>query len=104
MAKRIPIIGKWYQDAEEDVLFEVVAVDEHTASIEVQYEDGEVGEFDLETWMQMIVLPAKAPEDWRVSYELDDDVAADDDIFIPEHFDDPLDGLEADSFYGLDDF
>jgi Family of unknown function (DUF6763) len=105
MAKQVPVIGEWYQDAVEDLLFEVVAVDEHASTIEVQYEDGEVSEFDIETWMQMIVLPAQAPEDWRVSYELGDADSFDpDSIYVPENFSDPLSDLEGDSWLDTDDF
>ncbi len=105
MAKQIPVIGEWYQDAAEDVLFEVVAVDEDAGTIEVQYEAGEVGEFDFDNWMQLVVLPAEAPEDWRVPYELSDDDGQDpDDVYMPGAFDDPLASIETDSFYGLDDF
>ncbi|MGD9663254.1 MAG: DUF6763 family protein [Porticoccaceae bacterium] len=105
MAKKIPIIGDWYQDAVEDVLFEVVAVDEHSSTIEIQYEDGEVGEFDFDTWMQMIVLPAQAPEDWRTSYELDDEDSLNpDSVYVPENFSDPLAALEADSWLDGDDY
>lgn len=105
MAKKIPVIGEWYQDAVEDVLFEVVAVDERSLTIEIQYEDGEVGEFDYDTWMQMIVLPAEAPEDWRVSYELgDDDSLNPDSAFMPGTYNDPLQTLEAGSWMDVDDY
>jgi hypothetical protein len=105
MAKQIPRVGDWYQDAVEDVLFEVVAMDDHSATIEVQYEDGEVGEFDLDTWLQMVLLPAKAPEDWRVSYELSGDDEADPDaVLIPDNFSDPLAALDDDSWLDMDDY
>ncbi|MCK9503593.1 MAG: hypothetical protein M0Q95_05355 [Porticoccaceae bacterium] len=105
MAKKIPTIGDWYQDAVEDVLFEVVAVDEHSLSIEIQYEDGEVGEFDFDTWTQMIVLPAQAPEDWRSSYELDEeDSLSPDSVYVPNNYSDPLAALESDSWLDSDDY
>lgn len=104
MAKRLPEIGRWYQDAVEDVLFEVVAVDEYAATVEVQYEGGELSEFDLETWKQMILLPAEAPEDWRSSYELSgDDNNESDDIMVPDNFGDPLSSLDDDSWLDRDD-
>jgi len=104
MAKQIPIIGEWYQDAVEDVLFEVVAVDDHSGTIEIQYEDGEVGEFDVETWGQMVLLPAQAPEDWRVSYELSgDDGANPDAVFIPDSAD-PLTSIETDTWLDSDEY
>ena len=104
MAKQMPVIGAWYQDAVEDVLFEVVAVDEQSLTIDVQYEDGEVGEFDVDTWMQMIVLPAQEPEDWRISYELSGDDGQDPDaVMIPDDFSDPFSSLDDDRWPDLDD-
>ena len=105
MASQVPIIGAWYQDAAEDQLFEVVAVDEHAGAIEIQYLDGEVSELDLETWQQMLLLSAKPPEDWRAAYELSrEDSSMADDVFVPENFNDPLADLDSDTIYGLDDF
>jgi hypothetical protein len=49
MASQVPVIGAWYQDATEDQIFEVVAIDEQAALIEIQYVDGEVSELDFET-------------------------------------------------------
>lgn len=104
MASQVPVIGAWYQDATEDQIFEVVAVDEQAALVEIQYLDGEVSELDFETWQQMILLSAKPPEDWRASYELShEDSSMMDDIFIPENLSDPLSDLDSDIIYGLDD-
>lgn len=62
MSKRRPVIGNWYQDAAEDELFEVVAVDDD-GSIAIQYVNGDISEIDLETWAQMVLLPAQPPDD-----------------------------------------
>ena len=103
MAKQYPQIGAWYQDAVEDVLFEVVAVDDSAGTIEIQLLGGEVGELDFETWGQMLVLPAEAPEDWRASYELsNEDSHEPDDIVVPESFQDPLSTLEPDRSFGFE--
>ncbi len=104
MASQVPVIGAWYQDATEDQIFEVVAIDEQAALVEIQYVDGEVSELDFETWQQMLLLSAKPPEDWRASYELsNEDSLMMDDIFIPENLNDPLSDLDSDTIYGLDD-
>lgn len=104
MASQVPVIGAWYQDATEDQIFEVVAVDDDTASVEIQYVDGEVSEFDFETWQQMLLLSAKPPEDWRVSYELsDEDRSITDDVFVPDKCSDPLSDLDFDTTLGVDD-
>lgn len=70
MAKISPELYSWYQDVEEDALFEVVAIDEEEDYIEVQYLNGEIGEFDFDVWHQMIILPAEAPEDWSAPFEV----------------------------------
>ena len=104
MASQVPNIGKWYQDAAEDQVFEVVAVDEHAGTVEIQYLEGEVSEIDFETWQQLVLLPAKAPEDWRASYELSTEDSHDsDEIYIPEMANDPLSFVEPDTTYGIDD-
>ncbi len=105
MARQLPIVGEWYQDAEQDTLFEVVAVDDHSGTIELQYEDGGVGEFDFDSWKQMIVLPAEPPEDWRVPYELGSDDSYDPDaVYVPNNYDDPLSSLDSESWYDNDEY
>jgi hypothetical protein len=105
MASQAPIIGTWYQDATEDQIFEVVAVDEDAGFVEIQYVDGEVSELDFETWQQMLLLSAKPPEDWRASYELsNEDRSATDDIYIPDQWSDPFSDLDSDTIYGIEDY
>lgn len=105
MAKQAPIIGQWYEDAALDRLFEVVAVDEYTGTIELQYEDGELDEIDLDSWTQMVVIAAEQPEDWRSSFELsEEDRHFADDVFIPAITGDPFSAIEPDLFSGWDDF
>lgn len=104
MGSQVPVIGAWYQEATEDQIFEVVAVDEYAGSVEIQYMDGEISELDFETWQQMLLLSAKPPEDWRVSYELShEDSLIVDDIFVPDNWGDPLSDVDSDTIYGLDD-
>ncbi|MFZ5653219.1 MAG: DUF6763 family protein [Pseudomonadota bacterium] len=102
MAKRNPVIGNWYQDAAEDRLFEVVAVDEDTGDIAIQYVDGDISEIDLETWRQMVLLPAEPPDDIR---ELEDlAVEEDDENYREFGWEDPLSELEPDSYPGYDEY
>lgn len=44
-----PEIGSWYRDI-ENCVFEVVALDDSEDTIEVQYANGDVTEFDRESW------------------------------------------------------
>ncbi len=55
-----PVVGQWYQDAEQR-RFEVVALDDD--SIEIQYFDGDVAELDSETWNLLAVTPVAEPGD-----------------------------------------
>ena len=59
-----PRVGSWYNHLDKGDLFQVVALDEDSGTIEVQDFDGGVDEFDLDEWGQMYIEPAAAPEDW----------------------------------------
>lgn len=68
-----PAVGEWYQTLEGEIL-EVVAFDPDEETIEVQFYDGTVEEYDLETWEEMELSRSAPPEDWAGSL----DVTADD--------------------------
>ena len=105
MAKKIPQINDWYQDVQDDALFEVVAVDEDGGFIEIQYVNGEIGEFDFDTWEQMIILNAQAPEDWRAPFEItDDDNSANSGAFTVSNWDDPQANIDNDTGQGADEY
>lgn len=74
MATPGPVIGKWYRLHGEQ-RFEVVAVDEDAGTIEVQYFDGTVEEFDLDDWVVQwkgaVLEAADAPDDWSGSFDMD---------------------------------
>jgi len=70
-----PIVGNWYQHVEKGLDFEVVAVDEETASVEIQYVDGSLDEISLDDWYEIDLEPAEPPEDWTGPL---DDVETDD--------------------------
>ncbi|PLW82538.1 hypothetical protein CWI75_10525 [Kineobactrum sediminis] len=100
-----PIIGAWYKDRDTNTLFEVVAWDPSAETIEAQHLDGEITEYDLETWQQMALQKAEAPEDWRTSYELPREDALDPDTPLhPEQWNSPLTTIEPDSLYGAEDY
>ena len=52
---------------------QVVAVDDDSGTIAIQYIDGDISEIDFETWQQMILLPAEPPDDLRELEYLDDE-------------------------------
>ena len=105
MATQTPTVGAWFQDLVEDQMFEIVAVDEQGGTIEVQYLGGEVSEFDLEGWEQVVLAPAEAPEDAGAGYELSrEDEWNNDQAIVPESWSNPLSSIEPESFTGFDDF
>ncbi len=59
-----PIVGNWYQHVDKGLDFEVVAVDEETTSVEIQYVDGSLDEISLDDWYAIDLEPAEPPEDW----------------------------------------
>lgn len=65
MANRLaPVVGKWYSHRDKGELFQVVALDEDSGTIEIQDFDGGVDELDLDDWRQLQVESAAQPEDW----------------------------------------
>jgi hypothetical protein len=70
-----PIIGSWYKDLENNLKFKVVAMDEIDDSIEVQYLNGDIGEYDHDSWYGSTFDYIEAPEDWSAAF---DDIEVDD--------------------------
>jgi hypothetical protein len=65
MSNRLePIIGHWYNHLDKGDLFQVVAIDRDSATIEIQEFDGGLDEFEFDEWRQMYVEEVAAPEDW----------------------------------------
>jgi hypothetical protein len=67
-----PIIGDWYLSPTGE-LFEVVAIDDDEGTIEIQYFDGTLEEFDEEAWCAQAIAEADAPEDWSGSVDVDEE-------------------------------
>ncbi len=105
MASFLPPIGTWYQDAATGQLFEIVALDEKNRTIEVQYEDGDISEFDIESWGQLSLCQAEAPENANGGYSLPayEDDCVNEAQYCAMAFANPLDSIEPDSFSGFDD-
>jgi|GEM_PF-302244 len=99
-----PTVGAWYKDVQTQELFKVIDWDISNFMIETQYLDGEVSEYDLDAWRQMLLEPAEAPEDWRAAFELDDDDLLDPDLPMhPEDWMNPVNSIEPDVMYGVED-
>ena len=105
MNKLMPEVSAWYQDLVSGNLFEVVAYDEDSSTIEYQLIDGEVGEYDTLTWKQLYLAPASAPEDWRGPFELNtEDQAYSDQTMVPESWSGPRSESEPELLDLGDDF
>ena len=94
MAFKYPTIGKWFRRP-NGVTFEVVAIDEDDATIEVQYFDGTIDEFEGQAWPGLMLVEVAAPEDWSGSVDMDpDDYTGLSGNDMPPGFHDPLEFLE----------
>ena len=69
-----PSVGDWYR-LNGGELLEVVAFDPGDGTVEVQYFDGTVEEFDLDDWRTQrasgAIEEAEAPEDWSGSVDVE---------------------------------
>lgn len=105
MSEFVPKLGRWYQDRESSQLFEIVSLDMDDATVQVQYLDGELADFELDAWAQMNLAMAAAPEDWRSAFELDGADEIDPDAAMhPLQWANPLSNIEPETVLGLDDF
>jgi len=94
MEKVQPIVGNWYQRPGR-AIFEVVAIDDHMRTVELQFFDGTVDEMDLERWHKTFIQNVEAPEDYSGSMDLqDDNYDAKDDDLVAQEWDDPITYLE----------
>lgn len=73
-----PVKGQWFEDLEENEIFQVVSVDPDAELVEIQYENGDVEEIDLDTWHELDLERASEPEGWASDEDEDDDVDLDD--------------------------
>ena len=64
-----PVIGDWYKDVENDLMFKVVAIEESDDTIEVQYYNGDIGEYDKDSWYNSTFDYVEAPEDWSAPFD-----------------------------------
>ncbi|PKM10249.1 MAG: hypothetical protein CVV06_17910 [Gammaproteobacteria bacterium HGW-Gammaproteobacteria-10] len=68
-----PVIDRWYKDVENNLAFKIVAIDDNDDAIEVQYLNGEIGEYDSDSWYNSTIDYIETPEDWSAPYEVEDD-------------------------------
>ncbi len=83
-----PVVENWYKELETKAIFKVVAIDEGQDSIEFQYDNGDVGEYDWDSWCTTVLESVEAPEDWNAGFnglEMDDFGYTDNDNHDPVH-------------------
>lgn len=103
MASYSPLIGNWYQELETGQIFEVVAVDEKHGTIEVQFGDGDIGEYDVDMWESMSLAESEAPEDAYIGIDGSntfDDEGPTEEFYMSAN---PIESIEPDVFLGFDD-
>jgi len=90
MAIQYPVIGQWFTRP-NGTLFEVVAIDEDDATVEIQFFDGTIDEVDIDRWPELLLTEASAPEDWSGSVDMDpEDYVGKKESEMPSGYHDPL--------------
>lgn len=100
MATFFPSIGSWYQELATGQLFEVVAFDDKYSTIEIQYEDGDIAEYDMESWNHLDITMAAEPNQGLSSLGMGTSESEFDSGYLMSQ----LDSLEGESFSGFDEF
>jgi len=92
-----PIIATWYCHLNKGQRLFVVAVDESARIVEVQHFDGDVEEFDLDTWYQLDIELCKAPENWSGPLDIGnvDDLGTEVSDTRPSDWNEPLNELAS---------
>lgn len=89
-----PRIGDWYQ-SESGENFEIVALDNDEAVMEIQYYDGAIEEIDFDSWNEMVVESIEPPEDWSGSLDIErEDYGVDLELSARNDNINPLDEVE----------
>jgi len=97
-----PIKGQWFEDLEENEIFQVVSVDPDEELVEIQYENGDIEEIDLDTWHELDLERATQPEGWvneeapAGEAEEEEEVEDDDDDWDEDEDDDDWDDDDED--------
>ena len=97
-----PVKGQWFEDLEENEIFQVVAVDPDEELVEIQYENGDIEEIDLDTWHELDLERASEPEGWASNQD-DEDEEEDVDLEDDDEEDDDWDEDEDDDWDDDDD-
>ena len=91
-----PTINSWYRNREENRTFKIVAVDEDSQTIEIQYFESDIEELDYDSWSLLYLEPVAEPEDWSGPFDdlVADDMGDTDTAMHPDNWSDPLGDIE----------
>lgn len=64
-------VGAWFRTELPEERFEIVAIDDDAATIEVQFYDATVQEIDFESWPQLEAEVIDQPDDWAGAFDAD---------------------------------
>ncbi|WP_193164070.1 DUF6763 family protein [Microbulbifer hainanensis] len=104
MGQRLPDIGNWFENIEDGALFEIVAIDEFAHTVEVQYLDGTLDEFEMSQWHSLPIVDAAPPEDANIAYGMTAvEQSPDSNGNTAIGRGNPLDNLEGENFAGTDE-
>ena len=96
MTAQDPLIGHWFTKPGGS-WFEVVAIDEDEATVEIQQFDRTIDQIDVKVWQESSFVEVAAPEDWSGSVDMDpEDFVGKSDTDMPIGFFDPLGFLDQD--------
>lgn len=102
-----PVAGQWYENLEEEEVFQVVTVNEDKEIIQVLYLDGETEELDMDAWAEMDLEMTSEPEGWSGSAaekdEDEDDWEEDEEDDEDDDWDDDDDDEDDDDLDDDDD-
>jgi len=100
MAHRLPKIGDWYEQTDENELLKVLDTNLERETVTVQHLDGRLNEIDLDEWYGMPLEGIDPPD-----AELEADADGDDELDLDEleGIDERELSLEEEGFSGLDD-
>jgi hypothetical protein len=96
MSEIDPIVGNWYRNLADQSRFEVVAMDEASQNVEIQYFEGEVEELDMDTWDELSLDFIEPPDDWSGPFDdlEPDELGYDDNLERRPRDDGTVEGLE----------
>lgn len=101
-----PQTGQWYEDLDTEETFQVLSVDPDEEVIRIQWPDREVQELDLDSWNEMDLELATAPEGWaddEEEFDEDDEDDLDDEDEDDDDEDDDEDDWDDDDEEDDDD-